>query len=239
MANGRNRGKGDSGRDSGGFVALPWTVLDCPAYATLSHPARALLLEVARQYHRDDNGRMLLSTAYLKPRGWLSAGAIQKAKQELIEAGFIHQMVQGLRPNKASWYACTWRALDKLPGFDAGAAETFQRGAYRFTAAKPKRPPPKCKNPKKNANLIPPHGIESPSIVPPHGIGEVPPIPPHGTIKATFGPLSIPPHGNPLEKPSAVVRSPAIPDSLSPETKAAFLGKTQKRPSARAVQTTH
>ena len=58
MANGRNKArKGDSGRDSGGFIALPWSVLDCPAYARLSMHARALLLEVARQFVRDNNGR--------------------------------------------------------------------------------------------------------------------------------------------------------------------------------------
>jgi hypothetical protein len=53
MANGRNKGiKGDTGRDSGGFVALPWAVLDCIAYARLSHPARALLMEVAPGFYQ-------------------------------------------------------------------------------------------------------------------------------------------------------------------------------------------
>lgn len=92
MANGRNKRTKGAGRDSGGFVALPWTVMDCPAYAGLSHTARALLLEVARQFVRDNNGRMLLSREYLKTRGWYSAGAIQKAKQELLDAKFIFQM---------------------------------------------------------------------------------------------------------------------------------------------------
>ena len=56
MANGRNRGtKGDSGRDAGGFVALPWLVLDSRAYSRLFMHARALLLEVARQFVRDNN----------------------------------------------------------------------------------------------------------------------------------------------------------------------------------------
>jgi hypothetical protein len=36
------RTKGDSGRDAGGFVALPWSVLDSPAYARLSHILRVL-----------------------------------------------------------------------------------------------------------------------------------------------------------------------------------------------------
>lgn len=211
MANARNpKRKGhDTSRDQGGFIALPWAVLDCPAYACLSHPAKALLLEVARQFVRDNNGRMLLSTAYLQSRGWFSAGAIQKAKEELMQAGFIFQTVMGHRPNKASWYAVTWRALDKLPGYDDGAEQLFQRGAYRFSPAKEKRAPPNCKNPKKNAILIPSRGIDGPLIVPPPGIGALSPVPPHGTISQTFDALSIPPHGNHLEMPSIAIVEPA------------------------------
>lgn len=138
MANGRNSGKrGDTGRDSGGFVALPWSVLDCPAYAALSHPARALLLEIARQFVRDNNGRLLASRAYLGKRGWNSPDVISRAKNDLIAAGFIHETVKGHRPNKASWYAVTWRALDRLSGYDAGAAETFVRGAYQNASLRP------------------------------------------------------------------------------------------------------
>lgn len=138
MANGRNRGqKGDAGRDAGGFVALPWTVLDCPAYAALSHPAKALLFEVARQFVRDNNGRLLASRAYLAKRGWNSPDVISRAKRDLLEAGFIHETVKGHRPNKASWYAVTWRTLDRLPGYDAGAAETFVRGAYQNASLRP------------------------------------------------------------------------------------------------------
>ena len=60
MANGRNKSrKKGSGRDPGGFVALPWSVLDCPAFLGLSHPARSLLLELARQFVFDNNGRLL------------------------------------------------------------------------------------------------------------------------------------------------------------------------------------
>ena len=70
MANGRNKlRRGDAGRDAGGFVALPWAVLDSPAYAQLSMHARALLLEVARQFTRDNNGWLLLSRAYMAGRG--------------------------------------------------------------------------------------------------------------------------------------------------------------------------
>ena len=169
MANGRNRAnKGNSGRDAGGFVALPWSVLDCPAYARLSHPARALLFELARQFVRDNNGRLLLSAAYLLKRGWRSADVITRAKRELLAAGFIHETVKGHRPNRASWYAVTWQLLDRLAGYDAGAAESFQRGAYRQNL------------PLENASLRPSHGVESPPIAPSHGVETAPPTPSHG-----------------------------------------------------------
>ncbi len=185
MANGRSKGsKGDSGRDSGGFVALPWAVLDCAAYARLSHPARSLLMEFARQFVRDNNGRLLASTAHMKKRGWKSHDVVQRATRELIEAGFIHQTVLGHRPNKASWYAVTWRTLDKLPGYDPGAAESFRRGAYQ------------------NALLSPSRGIERPPIDPRGGIARPRPAPSGGSIEPLSGPLSIPSHGNHLEMPS-------------------------------------
>ncbi|TAG27490.1 MAG: hypothetical protein EAZ37_04835 [Burkholderiales bacterium] len=142
-----------NGRDAGGFVALPWAVLDSAAYASLSYPARALLLEIARQYVRDNNGRLLASRAYLLKRGWTSSDVIYRARNELVEAGFLHETVKGHRPNKASWYAVTWLALDRLPGYDVGTAQTFMRSAYQ------------------NAVLCPSGGQEKPAIVPSHGQG--------------------------------------------------------------------
>jgi hypothetical protein len=186
MANGRRKGqKGDAGRDAGGFVALPWTVLDCPAYASLGHPARALLFELARQYVRDNNGRLLASAAYLGKRGWKSSDVITRAKRELLEAGFIHETVKGHRPNKASWYAVTWYVLDRHPGYDFGAVETFERGAYR-----------------KNAILRPSRGVEGSPIAPSPGVGKPPPTPSHGAMRGVFDALPTPSHGDHLEKPS-------------------------------------
>lgn len=120
-----------SGRDPGGFIALPWSVVDSEAYGQLSMHARALLVEVARQYVRDNNGRLLLSLAHMKTRGWRSASMLTKAKRELLRCGLIYETVKGHRPNKASWYALTWQTLDKLKGYDAGAEASFVRSAYR------------------------------------------------------------------------------------------------------------
>jgi len=166
--------------------------MDSPAYAALSHPARSLLWEIARQFVRDNNGRMLVSRDYLAARGWKSADVIQRAKTALIEAGFIYETVKGSRPNKASWYAVTWRALDKIPGYDDGAAAGFVRGAYGR---------------RKNAVLCPSRGTESPSIAPSHGTEKPSPVPSHGAMRATFAPRSVPSHGHHLEMPSPVLES--------------------------------
>lgn len=198
MANGRGGRKGDSGRDPGAFVALPWSVLDCPAYSRLSMHARALLLEIARQFVRDNNGRLLASRAYMGKRGWRSADMLTKAKRELIEGGFIYETVKGQRPNRASWYAVTWQTLDRHPDYDAGAVEGFRRGAYRDGT------------PLKNASLRPSHGTERPAIGPPHGTEGRSTVPPHGPMKAGFRASPVPSHGHHLEKPSV---GAAVPGS--------------------------
>jgi hypothetical protein len=98
------KGRTDESREPGGYSALPWSVIDSRAYQALSCPAKALLIEIARQYVRDNNGRLLASSAYLAKRGWRSRDVITRAKAELIDAQLIYQTVQGHRPNKASWY---------------------------------------------------------------------------------------------------------------------------------------
>lgn len=197
------RTKGDSGRMAGGFVALPWVVLDCTAWQRLSHPARSLLLELARQLGPDNNGRLLASSAYLSKRGWKSNDVIHRATHQLVEAGFLHQTVQGHRPNKASWFAVTWQRLssDKT-GFDLGAAETFRRGAFMDGAP---LPPPKPTRQElyrrwdKNASLTPPDGVERALIAPPDGVEALPVAPPHGAMTPHFGGAPTPSHGDHLD----------------------------------------
>ena len=177
-----------SSRDGGGFVALPWSVLDCAAYRTLSHPAKSLLMEFSRQYVKDNNGRLLASTKFLKNRGWNSADVIHRAKLELVGAGLIYETVKGHRPNKASWYAITWQNLDKDSRYDAGAWEGWKhvRSGYKNTA------------------LIPPNGTKVHPIGPANGVTVASPIPLDRTIKPNNYCSSIPLDGNHLELPSTL-----------------------------------
>lgn len=123
--------KFSGGRISGGFLAFPWSVLDSTAWYDLSHVARSLLVDMARQYRGTNNGQLLLSRAHLSKRGWNSSDTITRAKRELLASGLIFETVKGHNPNKASWYALSWRDLDRHPGYDDGAFEAFKRGAYR------------------------------------------------------------------------------------------------------------
>ena len=106
-------------------------VLESNAYLGLSHPAKVLLLDIALQYKGDNNGRLLTSLKFMEPRGWRSADVLYRAKQQLQDSKLIYQTVQGHRPNKASWYAITWHALDDNDRYDFGASNGFRRGAYR------------------------------------------------------------------------------------------------------------
>ena len=176
--------RGGTGREGGQFIAMPHTVLESDAYLNLSHPARALLMEFALQFHGDDNGRLLCSAKHLRKRGWKSSDVINRAKQELLAAGFIHETVKGHRPNKASWYAVTWQTLDRLHGYDEGTAQTFERGAYR------------------KKSLTPSHGLAKVIIAPSHEVVDSLPVPSRGAMRPISNCAPTPSHGHPLEMPS-------------------------------------
>lgn len=202
----RSKRKGNV-RDGGRFLALPHAVIHSRAYRLLSVYARALLIDIAMQFTRDDNGRMLCSTAFMKPLGWTSQGTLQKAKSELLAAGFIYETVKGQRPHKASWYAVTWLPLDRLPGYDVGAFEGFVRSAYVLADPLPKPAVKPSRQElyerwRENAGPSPPRGLEAPRIGPSRGLEKAPPSPPRGPIRAQNGTSPSPPRGHPLEKPS-------------------------------------
>jgi len=181
-----------AGRDPGGFIALPWSVVDCPAYRLLSHPARTLLIEFARQYVKNNNGRLLATNKYLFPRGWKSSDVIQRAKNELIKYGFIYETVKGCRPNKASWYAITWQNLDKHNNYDAGVFEGWREARSSYTKL----------SHLKIKELIPSKGTNSTVIEPSDGVMKSFPTLPNGAISDTFNQSLTPSDGDHLEIPS-------------------------------------
>jgi hypothetical protein len=107
-------------RPSGRFYPVPAVVLQSAAYIALSANSKALLMDMLEQYRGDDNGRLICTWAHMhEKRGWKSRDTLDKARTELLIAGFLFETVKGRRPNRASWYALTFFALDAHEDFDA------------------------------------------------------------------------------------------------------------------------
>ena len=131
---------------NGAVLLVPHVVLNSPAYISLSGQAIKLLYDVAMQYNLSNNGALLASWRYMsEKRGWTSSAALNKAKAELIDHCLLVQTIQGMRPNKASWYGLTWYALDNITGLEI-SAQAWPRGSYAHwqppEKVTPKRKPP-------------------------------------------------------------------------------------------------
>lgn len=128
----------DPRRAGSSFVSIPWEVLHCNGYQKLSHVARSLLLEFALQINvrRDsaNNGRLLCTQKYMRTRGWRSSDTLNRALNELLEGGFIYRTMQGHRPNKASWYAVTFRKLEPSQRYDPGTEADYLESGWRAYA---------------------------------------------------------------------------------------------------------
>lgn len=186
-------------RIEGRFLAIPFSVIDSPAYIRLGDPARSLLWDVARQYVGTNNGALLASAKYLKKYGWTSNDKLTRAKRELLEAGFLYETFMGHRPNKASWYALTWRPLDRIDGYDPGAIDGFKRWAFLADPAIA------------NASLKPAGGAKRTATTPSAGAGAPIATPQDGAVGGSFMAPATPGRGDHLEKPS--VRAASVPDA--------------------------
>jgi hypothetical protein len=128
----RNKRKRDAGRDGGQFVAIPHIVLQSPSYRGLNHAARSLLLDIAMQHNRRNNGALVACEKYLAPLGWASSQTITRALRELLDAKLLILTRQGSRPNRAAWYALGWQALDMSAGLDIDPRD-YRTGQYKLS----------------------------------------------------------------------------------------------------------
>ena len=123
-------------RDGDRYIALPHVVIDSPSYRQLGYAARALLIDIARQYTGSNNGRLVACTKYLKPMGWTSNDTITRAVGELKNAGLLIETRMGMRPNRAAWFALGWYTLDASDGMDIDAKH-YRTGQYKIAALIP------------------------------------------------------------------------------------------------------
>jgi hypothetical protein len=100
-------------------------LLDSPAYLSLTCPARAVLVEIARSYDGFNNGRIGLSVRRGAERCNIAPGTAKRAFEELQDRGFIDCVAKGAFSRKtqhASEWRLTWWPCDVT---GAPAAKTF------------------------------------------------------------------------------------------------------------------
>ena len=113
MALTRKKAKGRGG--SPPFFQLYHKLLDSPRYINLSHTAKSLLIDIARQYNGHNNGDLCVTLTVMEKRGWTSNSTMRRALNALLEAELILLTRQG-SINKCSLYALSWLAIDECDG---------------------------------------------------------------------------------------------------------------------------
>ena len=94
------------------FKVVPDAVLDMQEYINLPFSAKALMLDLARQYSGKNNGRLCPGFQAMQRRGWTSTHTLIRAKQALLNAPFAVLTRKGHPPRTQEWVGFTWWKLD-------------------------------------------------------------------------------------------------------------------------------
>jgi MarR family len=89
-------------------VRLYRWMLDTPAYLSLSCQERAVLVEIARAYDGNNNGRIGLSVRRAAERCNIAKDTASRAFKNLVERGFVDCVTRGAFSRK-SMHATEWR----------------------------------------------------------------------------------------------------------------------------------
>lgn len=109
--------------------------LECDAYRSLSPDARALLVEMRALYRGEEN-RVYMSVREIQRRVGIGQRRAQKARDELLERGFIRELQPGSFNRKArhaAEYALTNEPLSSKDG--ATAPKDFMTWTQKNTVA--------------------------------------------------------------------------------------------------------
>ncbi len=153
-------------RVEGQFLALPYDVIQSPAYRSLSFPARCLLIDIATS---GPNGRCTATRKRLHQLGWTSNGVVTRALAELENRGLLVTTRQARWPRQAALYAVTWWSLQHTDDLDIDP-RLYRKGLYREYA--PAAPVAKSARPgggPMQASIGPSRGPISAPIRPPDG----------------------------------------------------------------------
>ena len=94
------------------YAAIEHRVIDDPAYADLTFSARSLLVLMARQLTKDNNGRLQATFSFMRRYGF-SENTLSRSIRELISHGMIYRTRSGGYQQGAAQYAVTWLSICK------------------------------------------------------------------------------------------------------------------------------
>jgi len=98
------------------YAAIEHRVIDSPAFADLTFSARSLLVLIARQLTKDNNGRLQATFSYMRRFGFESDRTVSRAVAELIAHGMIYRTRSGGYQQGAALYAVTWLSIKQRDG---------------------------------------------------------------------------------------------------------------------------
>lgn len=142
MAASREKIKGR--KESGRFLAIPFSVIEHPDFISLSSTAIRLLIEVSKQFNGKNNGALGAGFEIMRKRGFKSKTTLAKGLRELESAEFLIRTREGRFMNpgrRCALYALPWLAIDECPGKDLEVAPT-QKPPRCFSAEIIKMPIP-------------------------------------------------------------------------------------------------
>jgi len=174
------------------YAAIEHRVIDSPSYADLTYSAQSLLIQIARQLTKGNNGHLQATFSYMRRFGF-SENTLSRAIRKLISHGMIYRTRSGGYQQGAAQFAVTWLSITDKKGL---YLDGFVSCAWRYWQPSDKkiRPPKLRSNSRKNGKWT--HAI-TPKI-------DVPPTPKSGDIEL------IPCKGKFLWHPEYEIKAPNI-----------------------------
>jgi len=128
MAGSYSKSKGR--KEGGSFVAVPHAIFRHQNYASLKPRAVKLFFDLYGQYCGSNNGDLSAAFTIMEKLGWTSKDQLFKAKEELLQKGWIVVTRQGGR-NRPTLFAVTFRIIDECKGKLDRAAGTRPLGYWK------------------------------------------------------------------------------------------------------------
>jgi len=130
------------------YASIEHRVIDSDAYADLTYSARSLLILIARQLTKGNNGHLQATFSYMR-RFRVSENTLSRAIRELIAHGMIYRSRSGGYQQGAAQYAVTWLSITNKKGL---FLDGFVYSAWRHWEPSDKklRPPKLRSNSSKN-----------------------------------------------------------------------------------------